>query len=102
MPALVESTKKAGNVVHIAEASSGALADPTRAIKPSLDAPALNLPVPQVGCAEPRPIVTPPFPALAAGRRERLAIRCSSSTPMVRAPRRPVVQVGDRKIASFA
>ena len=31
--ALVESTKKAGNVVHIAEASSGELADPSRALK---------------------------------------------------------------------
>ena len=41
--ALVESTKKAGNVVHIAEASSGELADPSRALKENLDAPALNV-----------------------------------------------------------
>ena len=41
--ALVESTKKAGNVVHIAEASSAELADPSRALKEDLDAPALNL-----------------------------------------------------------
>ena len=41
--ALVESTKKAGNVVHIAEASSLELADPSRALQEDLDAPALNL-----------------------------------------------------------
>ena len=40
--ALVESTRKAGNVVHIAEASSIELADPSRALKENLDAPALN------------------------------------------------------------
>ena len=64
--ALVESTKKAGNVVHIAEASSGELLDPSRALKVNLDAPALNLGVPATGCTEPRPQLTPPFPALAA------------------------------------
>jgi CHASE2 domain-containing sensor protein len=50
--ALVESTKKVGNVVHIAEASSGELADPSRALKENLEAPALNAQVPQTGCAE--------------------------------------------------
>src|SRR5262245_50303311 len=61
--ALVESTKNAGNVVHIAEASSGELADASRALKENLEAPALNARLPQTGCAEPRPRLTPPFSA---------------------------------------
>ena len=67
--ALVESTRKAGNVVHVAEASSPELADPSRALKENLDAPALNRAVPTDGCAEPRPRLTPPFPALAGASR---------------------------------
>jgi len=100
--ALVESTMKAGNVVHIAEASSAELADPSRALKQDLDAPALNTPPPSVGCAQPRPIVTPPFPALARASR---AIGHSLLTLDADGPVRrvsPVVQVGERKIPSFA
>ena len=41
--ALVESTRKAGNVVHAAEASSVELIDPSRALAENLDAPALNV-----------------------------------------------------------
>src|SRR5262245_17291121 len=67
--ALVESTKKAGNVVHIAEASSGELVDPSRALKQDLDAPALRMTLPATACAEARPVVTPPFPALAQASR---------------------------------
>ena len=51
--ALVESTKKAGNVVHIAEASSAELADPSRALKEDLDAPALNLRLPATAASSP-------------------------------------------------
>src|SRR5262245_61877038 len=101
--ALVESTKKAGNVVHIAEASSGELADPSRALKENLDAPALNnADVPKTGCAEPRPRLTPPFPALADASRgigHSLFI-FDSDGPLRRLP--PVVQVGDRRFPSFA
>ena len=100
--ALVESTKKAGNVVHIAEASSGELADPSRALKENLDAPALDVRVPQTGCAEPRPRLTPPFPALAGVSRgigHSLFI-LDADGPLRRLP--PVVQVGDRKFPSFA
>jgi adenylate cyclase len=100
--ALVESTKKAGNVVHIAEASSGELNDPSRALVQNVDAPALRLSLPATQCAEPRPTVTPPFPALAGASR---AIGHSLFTLDANgAVRRvsPIVQVGDRKIPSFA
>ena len=57
--ALVESTKKAGNVVHVAEASGFEIADQSRALAEDLDAPALNTRPPSIGCAEPRPRLTP-------------------------------------------
>jgi adenylate cyclase len=100
--ALVESTKQAGNVVHIAEASSGELLDPSRALKPNLDAPALNLPLPAAGCAEPRPTITPPFPALARASR---AIGHSLFTLDANGALRrisPIVKVGDRSFPSFS
>lgn len=100
--ALVDSTKKAGNVVHIAEASSLELADPSRALKEDLDAPALNLRVPSDGCAEARPRVTPPFPALAdASRGIGHSLFAIDSNGAVRRFS-PVVRVGDRSIGSFA
>jgi adenylate cyclase len=100
--ALVESTKKAGTVVYIAEASSGELADPSRALKENLDAPALRAQVPPTGCAEPRPRLTPPFPALAdvsRGIGHSLFI-LDADGPLRRLS--PVVQVGDRRFPSFA
>ena len=100
--ALVDSTRKAGNVVHIAEASSLELADASRALKENLDAPALNLRVPSDGCAEPRPRVTPPFPALAdASRGIGHSLFAIDSNGAVRRFS-PVVRVGDRAIGSFA
>jgi adenylate cyclase len=100
--ALVESTRQAGNVVHTAEASSGELADPSRALKENLDAPALNAQVPQTACAEPRPRLTPPFPALAAASKGvgHTLFVLDPDGPLRRLP--PVVQVGDRRFASFA
>src|SRR6187200_1818103 len=56
--ALVESTKKAGNVVHIAEVSSPDMIDPARRIAVDLSAPAFKAPVPDLGCVQPRPIIT--------------------------------------------
>jgi adenylate cyclase len=100
--ALVESTIRAGNVVHIAEASSIALADPSRALKEHLDAPALNVRLPSLGCAEPRPRLTPPFPALAAASRgighSLFTLDANGAVRRVS----PIVQVGDRAIPSFA
>jgi adenylate cyclase len=100
--ALVESTTKAGNVVHIAEASSAELADPSRALQQDLDAPALNTPPPSAGCVEPRPTVTPPFPALARAARAigHSMLALDADGPVRRTS--PLVQVGDRQIASFA
>lgn len=100
--ALVESTRKAGTLVHIAEVSSPELTDASREIPVNLDAPALNAPIASAGCAEPRPRMTPPFPALANASH---AIGHSLFTfDMGGRLRRisPVVQVGDRRIGSFA
>jgi adenylate cyclase len=100
--ALVESTTKAGNVVHIAEASSIELSDPSRALKENLDAPALNVRLPSMGCTEPRPRLTPPFPALAAASRGiGHSLFTLDSNGAVRRVS-PIVQVGDRAIPSFA
>ena len=64
--ALVESTKKAGNVVHIAEASSPELADPSRALKREpRRAGAERAPCPTWAAPNHVRVVTPPFPALA-------------------------------------
>ena len=100
--ALVDSTKKAGNVVHIAEASSAELIDPSRALKENLDAPALNVRLQSVGCTEPRPRVTPPFAALAEAARgighSLLIIDPNGAVRRVS----PVVQAGERTIASLS
>ena len=100
--ALVDSTRRAGNVVHAAEASSIELADPSRALAENLDAPALNAPVPDLGCVEPRPRLTPPFPALAAAAKgighTLFPIDANGAVRRIS----PVVQVGTRAIPSFS
>ncbi len=99
--ALVDSTRKAGNVVHAAEASSGELEDPSRALVVRLDAPALNVRV-AADCAQPRPQLTPPFPALAAvsfGIGHTLLTLDSDGTVRRTAP---VVRIGERTIPSLA
>ena len=100
--ALVESTKKAGNVVHIAEASSAELIDPSKAIIPDLSAPALNVMPPNIGCVEPRPVLTPPFPALAQAARAigHSYFAYDSNGGLRRTS--PIVQVGERRVPSFA
>jgi adenylate cyclase len=71
-------------------------------LKENLDAPALNAQVPQTACAEPRPRLTPPFPALAAASKGvgHTLFVLDPDGPLRRLP--PVVQVGDRRFASFA
>ena len=99
---LVESTKKAGNVVHIAEASSAELIDPSRAIAPDLSAPALNVAPPEAGCVEVRPVLKPPFPALAqASRAIGHSYFVLDSNGALRRTS-PIVQVGQRIVPSFA
>ena len=99
--ALVDSTRQAGNVVHVAEASSAELIDPSRAVEENLDAPALNVAAPATDCVEVRPRVTPPFPALAAVSN---AIGHTLFTLENGTVRRvsPVVQVKERKIRSLS
>jgi len=100
--ALVESTRKAGNVVHVAEASSIELIDPTRALAENLDAPAFKSALPSIGCVESRPRVTPPFAALAGVSRAightLLPLDPGGTVRRVS----PVVQVGSQPIASFS
>jgi adenylate cyclase len=100
--ALIDSTKKAGNVVHAAEASSAELIDPSRALVENLDAPALNLTMPELGCVERRPRLTPPFPALAAAARGigHTLLHLDADGPVRRIS--PIVQVGTHSIPSFA
>jgi adenylate cyclase len=100
--ALVDSTRKAGNVIHIAEVSSPELVDPSRAIAANLEAPALNAAVPDAGCVEPRPQITPPFQALAEAAR---AIGHSMFTLDADGPVRmisPVVQAGERRLGALS
>ena len=66
--ALVDSTKKAGNVVHIAEVSSPRARRCSRAIAVDLDCAGAQRACRRSGCVEPRPRMTPPFPALAHAR----------------------------------
>lgn len=100
--ALVDSTKKAGNVVHLAEVSSPELVDPSRAITVNLDASALNAAVPDAGCVEVRPQITPPFPALAQSARwiGHSMVTLDADGPARRVS--PVVQVGGRRIGAFS
>ena len=100
--ALVDSTRTSGTVVHIAEAASAELVDPSRALVENLDAPALNVPLPETPCVERRPRVTPPFPALAqASRGIGHSLLTLDPDGAVRRLA-PIVQVGERKIASVS
>ena len=100
--ALVESTRKAGNVVHIAEASSAELIDPSKAVVLDMSAPALNVTPPDIGCVEPRPVLTPPFAALAqAAHAIGHSFFAYDSNGGLRRTS-PVVQVGERRVPSFA
>lgn len=100
--ALVASTRKAGNVVHAAEASSDELIDPSRAVADNLAAPALNVRIPSPGCMQARPLVRPPFPALAQASRGigHTLFTLDPDGPVRRIA--PVVQVGERTIPSLA
>ncbi|MGD9905114.1 MAG: CHASE2 domain-containing protein [Vicinamibacterales bacterium] len=68
--ALVASVAKAGNVILAAEASSEGLLNAADNVQVPLDGiPALQARWPLSGFAERRPLLTPPFPALAAAAR---------------------------------
>lgn len=100
--ALVESTRRAGNVVHVAEAAGAELTDPSRDMPVTLDAPALNQAFGPATCVEQRPRVTPPFPALAAAARGigHTLLILDPDGPVRRTP--PLVRVGERVIPSLA
>ncbi len=100
--ALVESTRKAGNVVHVAEAASAELIDPLRAIAEDLTAPALNVKLATPACVQTRPHLTPPFPALALAARAigHTLFILDSDGPIRRIS--PVVQIGERTVPSLS
>ena len=99
--ALVDSTRKAGNVVHVAEAASPELVDPSKAVPVDLSAPALNLAFGDSGCSELRPGATPPFPELAQASRAigHTLLVYDADGPMRRTP--PLVRVGPRTLPSL-
>ncbi len=100
--ALVDSTRKAGNVVHVAEAASAELIDPSKEIAQDLNAPALNVKLATPVCVQTRPRVTPPFPSLAMASRAvgHSLLILDSDGPVRRLA--PVVQVGERTIPSLS
>ncbi len=100
--ALVDATRRAGNVVHSAEASSAELIDRSRALAENLDAPALNMRLPAMPCVEARPRLTPPFPALAQASRAigHTLLILDPDGPVRRVA--PIVQVGQRTIPSLS
>ncbi len=68
--ALVQSVATAGNVILAAEASSEGLVDASQNVQVPLDGiPSLQARWPITGFAERRPLLTPPFPALAKAAR---------------------------------
>ena len=83
--ALVESTRKAGNVVHV---GGGRQRRADRSVEGGRRGPqragAQSSTLAAAGASKRARAVTPPFPALAAGRRAPSATRCSSTTPTVR------------------
>ena len=99
--ALIDSTRKAGNVIHVAEAASAELVDPSKAAAIDLDSHALNEKFPNVRCGEQRPVLTPPFAELAAAARAigHTLLILDSDGPVRRAP--PLIQVGNRTIPSL-
>ena len=102
--ALVEATRKAGNVVHVAEAAGAELVDASKEIAEDLTAPALNVKLSTIApaCVQPRPRLTPPFPALARASRAigHTLFILDSDGPVRRVA--PVVQVGERAIPSLS
>ena len=99
--ALVDSTRKAGNVVHAAEAASAELIDPSRAVAENLDAPALNVKLPtrlQRRPAADDAAVRGARPGVA---RHRPTLLTLDSDGVVRRIS-PVVQIGDRHIPSLS
>src|SRR5688500_18393899 len=100
--ALIESTRKAGNVVHAAEAAGAELIDPSRDVVVDMSAPALNVKLPPTDCVETRPRSSPPFPELAQASRAigHTLFILDSDGPLRRIP--PIVQVGDRMIPSLS
>lgn len=99
--ALVDATRRAGMVVHAAEAASEALVDPSRALAVDLSAPSLNQPFRLDPCVERRPMLTPPFPLLAAAARGigHTLFVLDADGPMRRTP--PMIRVGERAVPSL-
>ena len=100
--ALVDAVQQAGNVILAAEASSEPTVAANPDAQPSLDRlPSLAVRWPVTGFAERRPILVPPFPALARAAR---AIGHARVAYDVDGPQRryvPFVAVGDHVVPSL-
>ncbi len=100
--ALVDAVREAGNVILVAEASSETTVLANASAAPALDGiAALSVRWPVQGFAERRPLIVPPFPALAKAARgighARMAYDLDG--PLRRSV--PFVAVGDRVVPSL-
>jgi adenylate cyclase len=100
--AFVDAVARAGNVILAAEASFEGLVDESNAVRVPLGGiPALAVKWPVQGFAEKRPVLTPPFPALARAAR---GLGHSFFALDADGPWRqfvPFVEVGDRVVPSL-
>ena len=100
--AFVDAVARAGNVVLAAEASYEGLLDESNAMRVPLDGiPSLAVAWPLKGFAEKRPVLTPPFPALARAARGlgHSFFALDADGPWRRFV--PFVEVGDRVVPSL-
>ena len=100
--AMVEATRKAGNVVHAAEVAGEELIDPSRAIPVDLSASGLNQPFAIAPCVERRPVITPPFAELAGASRGigHTFFVLDADGPLRKTS--PLVSVADRALPSLS
>ena len=99
--ALIDATITSGNVIYAAEAASAELLDASKTVQPPLDdIPSVNRHFDVGRCVEIRPVLTPPFPALA---RAALAIG-HSFVPLEDGVLRraaPFIRIGERIVPSL-
>ncbi len=95
---LAKSVERVGNVIVAADVAADALADPSKAL--AIEMPALADYSRAATCVEARPVLVPPFPALAQAARGigHTLIRREPDGPVRRHV--PFVRVGDRLLPS--
>lgn len=101
--AFADAVRRAGNVILGADVADEGLADASRNLQPALDGiPSLNRPFTTMGCMEPRPLLLPPIPELAAAAKAigHTYTLLDADGPVRRTA--PFVRVGDRAVPSLA